>query len=169
MSWRWQRAANSNSRRPKRLQFIHSKHTISQNCLGILILAKGPPNPMRFLPPKTHSKDPRPLAGGLCVLLLERVCRFSSSPFASDFPDTGGDGRLLIIVGLVCQGHGKSVVIHRHQLELEAAGAVEPVAFIFVSISSSALLAALHSAITAAPNVPPKSSPVINPSIISPP
>ena len=53
---------------PERLQIVHSKHIISQKCSGILILAKGPPNPMRFLPPKTPSKNPSPYGEGfLCI------------------------------------------------------------------------------------------------------
>ena len=80
MNWPWSKAANfadtgrfltvsvpicgKRSRKvgksPDRLQIVHIKLIISQKCSGILILAKGPPNPMRFLPPKTHSKNPQP-------------------------------------------------------------------------------------------------------------
>ena len=80
MNWPWPKAANfadtgrfltvsvpicgKRSRKvgksPDRLQIVHIKLIISQKCSGILILAKGPPNPMRFLPPKTHSKNPQP-------------------------------------------------------------------------------------------------------------
>ena len=64
----------------KRLQIIHTQLIISQKCSGILILAKGSPSPMRFLPPKTHSKNPRPMAGDFCQLVKKvfstSCCKF---------------------------------------------------------------------------------------------
>ena len=77
---------------PERLQIVHSKHIISQKCSGILILAKGPPNPMRFLPPKTHSKNPSPSGEGfLCFLTCNSPSR-PSGPWAGrcDTPASAG-------------------------------------------------------------------------------
>ena len=64
----------------KRLQIIHTQLIISQKCSGILILAKGSPSPMRFLPPKTHSKNPRPMAGDFCQL-VEKSFRQAAASF----------------------------------------------------------------------------------------
>ena len=76
----------------ERLQIVHSKHIISQKCSGILILAKGPPNPMRFLPPKTHSKNPSPLGEGFLCFLTCNSPSHPSGPWAGrcDTPASAG-------------------------------------------------------------------------------
>ena len=77
---------------PERLQIVHSKHIISQKCSGILILAKGPPNPMRFLPPKTHSKNPSPSGEGFLCFLTCNSPSHPSGPWAGrcDTPASAG-------------------------------------------------------------------------------
>ena len=58
-SWRWRRAKNTGDFPGKPETFTncsHGKHN-SAKIIGYLNnQAKGPPNPMRFLPPKTHTR-----------------------------------------------------------------------------------------------------------------
>mgnify|MGYP006879776873 CR=1 FL=1 len=70
---------------------------------------------------------------GYCIIkqrVLPTRCVFSLLKHTAKTPRRAARGfcvSSLVIVRLIRQGHGQAVVIHRHQLEFEAAGPVEPV------------------------------------------